>query len=131
MSDDAGLGFATVTTMDVATSGVDIALERVRTRVGDRPLYVSIDIDVLDPAHAPGTGTPEPGGLTSINSFLQEWVPKITSSPAFKRNGLLEITFDESDGPQGDSSACCNEPSGPNSPGGPAASAPDVRNVSG
>jgi agmatinase len=33
--------------------------------VGDRPLYVSVDIDVLDPAHAPGTGTPEPGGLTT------------------------------------------------------------------
>jgi agmatinase len=33
--------------------------------VGDRPAYVSLDIDVLDPAFAPGTGTPEPGGLTS------------------------------------------------------------------
>ena len=65
LSDDAGLGFATVTAMDVATSGVQAVLERVRARVGDRPLYVSIDIDVLDPAHAPGTGTPEPGGLTS------------------------------------------------------------------
>jgi agmatinase len=34
-------------------------------RVGDAPVYVSVDIDVLDPAHAPGTGTPEAGGLTS------------------------------------------------------------------
>ena len=33
--------------------------------MGDAPLYISIDIDVLDPAHAPGTGTPEAGGLTS------------------------------------------------------------------
>ena len=33
--------------------------------MGDSPLYLSIDIDVLDPAHAPGTGTPEAGGLTS------------------------------------------------------------------
>jgi agmatinase len=33
--------------------------------VGDAPVYVSVDIDVLDPAHAPGTGTPEAGGLTS------------------------------------------------------------------
>ena len=41
------------------------AIERIRDRVGDRPLYVSVDIDVLDPAHAPGTGTPEPGGLTT------------------------------------------------------------------
>ena len=38
---------------------------RIRERVGAAPLYLSIDIDVLDPAHAPGTGTPEAGGLTS------------------------------------------------------------------
>jgi len=35
------------------------------TRLGDRPVYLSVDIDVLDPAHAPGTGTPEAGGMTS------------------------------------------------------------------
>ena len=33
--------------------------------MGDGPVFVSIDVDVLDPAFAPGTGTPEPGGLTS------------------------------------------------------------------
>ena len=38
---------------------------RIRERVGDLPVYLSVDIDVLDPAHAPGTGTPEPGGLTT------------------------------------------------------------------
>ena len=37
----------------------------MRARLGDVPVYVSVDIDVLDPAHAPGTGTPEAGGLTS------------------------------------------------------------------
>ena len=37
----------------------------MRRRLGDSPVYVSIDVDVLDPAHAPGTGTPEAGGLTS------------------------------------------------------------------
>jgi len=63
--DDRRLGFATVTTLDVARRGVDEALDRVRQRVGSHPVYVSIDIDVLDPAHAPGTGTPEPGGLTT------------------------------------------------------------------
>ena len=36
----------------------------VRAQVNEAPLYVSIDIDVLDPAHAPGTGCPEPGGVT-------------------------------------------------------------------
>jgi agmatinase len=60
---DHGLGFAIVSTHDVARHGVDQAIDRVRSRVGDRPVYVSIDVDALDPAHAPGTGTPEAGGL--------------------------------------------------------------------
>jgi len=65
LEQDRDLGFATVSTMDIARQGVDAALDRVLDRVGSRPVYVSIDIDVLDPAHAPGTGTPEPGGLTT------------------------------------------------------------------
>jgi agmatinase len=65
LTDDKRLGFATVTTTDVARFGVDQAIDRIRDRVGDRPVYLSVDIDVLDPAHAPGTGTPEPGGLTT------------------------------------------------------------------
>src|SRR5215472_14292094 len=65
LTDDKALGFATVTTADVARGGVDQAIDRIRERVGDRPVYLSVDIDVLDPAHAPGTGTPEPGGLTT------------------------------------------------------------------
>ncbi len=54
--------------------------------------------------------------LADIDAFLETWVPKITSSPAFRDNGLLEITFDESDGAQADSSSCCQEPPGPDSP---------------
>ncbi|MCL2581883.1 MAG: agmatinase [Streptosporangiales bacterium] len=65
LTEDKELGFATVTTADVARYGTDQAIDRIRSRVGDRPVYVSVDIDVLDPAHAPGTGTPEPGGLTT------------------------------------------------------------------
>lgn len=64
LADDRRLGYATISTVDVATKGVDQAVDRVRERVGSGPVYVSIDIDVLDPSHAPGTGTPEPGGLT-------------------------------------------------------------------
>lgn len=65
LEDDARLGFAIVTSEFVEEHGVPTAVERIRARVGDKPLYISIDIDVLDPAHAPGTGTPEAGGLTS------------------------------------------------------------------
>jgi agmatinase len=65
MVDDAGFGFRTIRVEDVHTDGVDATVQRIRERVGDHPLYVSIDIDSLDPAHAPGTGTPEIGGLTS------------------------------------------------------------------
>lgn len=45
--------------------GVEATLEAIRARVGDRPVYLSFDIDVLDPAFAPGTGTPVSGGLAS------------------------------------------------------------------
>jgi agmatinase len=63
--DDAGMGFWQVTTDDVAERGTAAVVAGLLDRVGDAPLYVSVDIDVLDPAHAPGTGTPEAGGLTS------------------------------------------------------------------
>ena len=45
--------------------GIDAALDIVRTRAGDAPVYLSFDIDGLDPAFAPGTGTPVVGGLAS------------------------------------------------------------------
>ncbi|WP_198958071.1 MULTISPECIES: agmatinase [Amycolatopsis] len=60
------LGFAAVHCRDFARQPLDDIIERVRTRLGNRPVYVSLDIDVLDPAFAPGTGTPEAGGLSSM-----------------------------------------------------------------
>jgi agmatinase len=45
--------------------GPRMAAERVRTVVGDRPAYLTLDIDFLDPAYAPGTGTPVIGGPTT------------------------------------------------------------------
>jgi agmatinase len=63
--DDASFGFRIVTALDVLADGVGATVERIRERVGDAPVYVSIDVDVLDPAFAPGTGTPEAGGMTS------------------------------------------------------------------
>lgn len=65
LEDDARLGFAVVTTEYIEEHGIEAAIERIRERIGAKPLYISIDIDVLDPAHAPGTGTPEAGGMTS------------------------------------------------------------------
>jgi agmatinase len=65
LDDDVRLGFGIVSSMDVMTRGVDDVVDSLRTRIADRPRYVSVEIDGLDPAHAPGTGTPEAGGLTS------------------------------------------------------------------
>ncbi len=65
LSDDKVLGFQVITSDDYQFDGLATVIERMRARLGDAPVYVSIDIDVLDPAHAPGTGTPEAGGLTS------------------------------------------------------------------
>jgi len=51
----------------------------------------------------------------NIDAFLSTWVPRITGSPAFRKDGLLIVTFDEADlvGPGADASACCNEKPGP------------------
>jgi agmatinase len=65
LTEDAGLGFAVIAAPEADDLGVRGMAERVAERVAGRPVYVSVDIDVLDPAHAPGTGTPEAGGLTS------------------------------------------------------------------
>jgi len=62
--------------------------------------------------------TGKPGGLVSADAWLQKWVPKILSSAAFQRDGLLVVTFDEAEafGGDQDASACCGEGPGPNSP---------------
>ena len=65
LADDEVLGFQVVGSHEMDDLGWRGAVERIRARVGDRPVYLSLDIDVLDPAFAPGTGTPEAGGLSS------------------------------------------------------------------
>lgn len=65
LADDKMLGFSVITSEFVEEHGIAAAIDRMRARIGQKPLYISIDIDVLDPSHAPGTGTPEAGGLTS------------------------------------------------------------------
>jgi phosphatidylinositol-3-phosphatase len=95
------------------------------------PSFSFITPDLCNDGHD-GDGTPGscadggPGGLPAADAFLRTWVPRITGSAAFKRDGLLVITFDEAEGdPQhpetADASACCNEAQFPNTAnnGGP------------
>jgi agmatinase len=63
--DDAGMGFTIVRSGDFEEMSISDVAALLLERVGDAPVYLSVDIDVLDPAHAPGTGTPEGGGMTS------------------------------------------------------------------
>ncbi|WP_436534170.1 agmatinase [Actinoplanes sp. HUAS TT8] len=65
LAEDSELGFHVVPSVEIDDLGARGIAERIRDRVGDRPVYLSVDIDVLDPAFAPGTGTPEAGGMTS------------------------------------------------------------------
>lgn len=58
-------GFEILTSPWVHRNGIDAALDVIRERAGDAPLYISFDVDGLDPAFAPGTGTPVSGGLAS------------------------------------------------------------------
>jgi phosphatidylinositol-3-phosphatase len=112
---------------DVPLSQLPADLSKSRTT----PSLSFITPDLCNDGHD-GNGTPGscadggPGGLPAADSFLQTWVPRITGSAAFKRDGLLVITFDEAEGdPQhpesADASACCNEAQFPNTPnnGGP------------
>jgi phosphatidylinositol-3-phosphatase len=83
------------------------------------PSYSFVTPDLCADGHdatcADGTS---PGGYKGINAFLSEWIPKITSSPAYADGGLVIVTFDEA---ESDASDCCGEPMSPNTPnnGGP------------
>ena len=59
------MGFDLVPTDEVRELGIPAVIERIRERVGEAKAYVSFDVDFVDPAYAPGTGTPEIGGFTS------------------------------------------------------------------
>jgi len=65
LTDDQKLSFDIVHAVELDELGAAGVVQRIKDRIGNYPLYVSIDIDVLDPAFAPGTGTPEAGGFTS------------------------------------------------------------------
>ncbi len=62
---DSDHGFEILTSPWVHRQGIDAALDIIRERAGEAPVYISFDVDGLDPAFAPGTGTPVSGGLAS------------------------------------------------------------------
>ncbi|MDX6639755.1 MAG: phosphatidylinositol-3-phosphatase [Solirubrobacteraceae bacterium] len=95
--------------------------------VDTTPNFSWITPNLCDDGHdaTPCTGTnakgTKDGGLVAVDAFLAKWVPVITGSPAFNQDGMLIVTFDESN--TSDDAACCNEPAGFNTPmpgiGGP------------
>ncbi|KAG8864193.1 hypothetical protein FRB96_006014 [Tulasnella sp. 330] len=62
---DSSVGFELITTDDIEDLGIPEIIKRIRRRVGSNPVYLSLDIDVIDPGLAPATGTPEAGGWTT------------------------------------------------------------------
>ena len=76
-------GVTIITAQDVHELGPSVIAERVAAVVGDAPAYLSFDIDALDPAFAPGTGTPEIGGL-GAGKYSDPAPPR---KPAFRRHG--------------------------------------------
>ncbi|OJJ58165.1 hypothetical protein ASPSYDRAFT_153512 [Aspergillus sydowii CBS 593.65] len=65
IKNDVRCGFSTIKARDLDFLGVAGVVEEIKSRVGNSKVYISVDIDVLDPAFAPATGTAEPGGLTT------------------------------------------------------------------
>jgi hypothetical protein len=72
--------------------------------------------NLCNDAHDASCPNGVPGGLAASNTWLQQWVPKILASPAYKKDGLLIVTFDEAEavGSSADATACCNAPTYPN-----------------
>lgn len=65
IADAESLGFEVVTSIEAYALGIDNLIQRIRERVAEAKVFVTFDIDFIDPAYAPGTGTPEVGGFTS------------------------------------------------------------------
>ncbi|HEV7679538.1 MAG TPA: alkaline phosphatase family protein [Candidatus Dormibacteraeota bacterium] len=71
-----------------------------------------------------GAGPGGTGGLVAADCWLQTWIPRIVNSPAYKQDGMVIVTFDESNtlgsnGGPGDAASCCNEMGGPGNPAAP------------
>jgi agmatinase len=69
LEDARALGFTVIPSEDLRALGPDGYAREVRTQVGERPVFLSFDIDFLDPAYAPGTGTPEVAGFSTAEAL--------------------------------------------------------------
>lgn len=63
------MGFEIITVDELRKLSPEDLCERIKKRVGNNPVFLTFDIDFFDPAYAPGTGTPEPGGVTSYEGM--------------------------------------------------------------
>lgn len=90
-------GMRWATMADVDERGLADVVHEAIHHTGGRPTYLTVDIDVLDPAYAPGTGTPEPGGLTTRE--LLPAVRAVTSSVELAAFDLVEVSppYDHAD----------------------------------
>ncbi|MFT4050578.1 MAG: agmatinase [Solirubrobacterales bacterium] len=82
-------GITAIPMHEVAAGGIEAAVARTLEIVGGGPSFLSVDIDVLDPAFAPGTGTPEPGGMTT--SELMSACRAVAAGAALVGADLVEI----------------------------------------
>jgi hypothetical protein len=95
---------------DVPLDSLDTDLQAASTT----PSYAFITPNLCHDGHDQPCVDGEPGGLVSADQFLQTWVPKIMSSPAWAEGSLLVVTFDEAE--SADATACCGEKPGYNTP---------------
>lgn len=77
------------------------------------PAFSFISPDLCSDGHDEQCAGPQPGGYAGIDLFLRTWVPRILNSSAYQQDGLLIVTFDES---ESDNSACCDQQPGYNTP---------------
>ncbi|TDZ17964.1 putative agmatinase 1 [Colletotrichum orbiculare MAFF 240422] len=97
---DVRCGFEIVTARDIDKFGMSGVISRVRERVRDSKVYISVDIDVLDPAYAPATGTAEPGGwstrelltiLEGLEGLAVVGGDVVEVAPAYDNNGETTV----------------------------------------
>jgi phosphatidylinositol-3-phosphatase len=90
------------------------ALARDLRKVSTTRNLSYISPDLCHDAHDARCADGGPGGLRAANNWFKTWIPKILNSSAFRKDGILVITADESEGVAEDSRACCGEGPGPN-----------------